>query len=44
LCQNDADYREKAQTYNRERARTNVEFKAKYDELLEKMNLKLAEK
>jgi len=41
---NDLDFKEKTQTYNRERARESVKNKAKYEELLEQINLKLSEK
>jgi hypothetical protein len=44
LYKNDLNFKEKTQTYNRERARENVSYKAKYEELLEKMNLKDSEK
>jgi hypothetical protein len=44
LYKNDLDFKEKTQTYNRERARESVKYKAKYEELLEQMNLKVAEK
>ena len=41
---NDLDFKEKTQTYDRERAREGVKYKAKYEELLEKTNGKVAEK
>ena len=42
LYRNDLDFKEKTQTYNRERARESVKNKAKYEELLEQINLKLS--
>ena len=39
LYENDADFKAKSQEYNRERARTNVQYKIKYEELLEQMKL-----
>jgi len=44
LYKNDLDFKEKTQTYNRERARESVKYKAKYEELLEQMILSVAEK
>ena len=44
LYETNPDFKEKTQTYNRERARESVKYKAKYEELLEQMNLKVAEK
>jgi len=43
LYKNDLNFKEKTQTYNRERARESVMYKAKYEELLEQMNFKLVE-
>jgi hypothetical protein len=39
LYQNDADFKAKSQEYNRERARNNIQYKVKYEELLEQMKL-----
>ena len=44
LYKNDLGFKEKSQTYNRERASESVKYKAKYEELLEQMHLKLSEK
>ena len=44
LYKNDLDFKEKTQTYNRERGRESIKYKAKHEELLEQMNLKVAEK
>ena len=43
LYETNPDFKEKVKLYNKEKSRENVKYKAKYEELLEQMNLKIVE-
>ena len=41
LYETNPEFKEKVKLYNKEKSRTNVKYKGKYEELLEQMNFKL---
>ena len=41
LYETNPEFKQKVKLYNKEKSRENVSYKAKYEELLEQMNLKL---